>query len=136
MKRSVGPRYWAPRPSDTEGHKPTAKGLIPLVEGSASSSAPSQPVPAPRIPTREQQEYPRVKPYGRGSLTKALSLVRDNPSQCAERLISRARADTSGAPASSREKTWEELALAAGFADPFKLTPDMVYTIMGALRWS
>lgn len=133
MKRSVGPRYWAPRPSDTEGHKPTAKGLIPLVEGSASSSAPSQPVPAPRIPTREQQEYPRVKPYGRGSLTKALSLVRDNPSQCAERLISRARADTSGAPASSREKTWEELALAAGFADPFKLTPDMVYTIMGAL---
>ena len=33
MKRSVGPRYWAPRPSDTEGHKPTTKGLIPLVEG-------------------------------------------------------------------------------------------------------
>ena len=74
-----------------------------------------------------------MKPYGRGSLTKAFSLVRDNPSQCAERLISRARADMSGAPASSREKTWEELALAAGFADPFKLTPDMVYTIMGAL---
>ena len=28
MKRSVGPRYWAPRPSDTEGHKPTTKGYL------------------------------------------------------------------------------------------------------------
>ena len=71
--------------------------------------------------------------YGRGSLTKALSLVKGNAKLCADRLMAKSRADTADAPASSREKTWEELATAAGFADPFTLSPEMIFKVMGAL---
>ena len=134
MKRSVGPRYWAPRPSHTEGPQPTAKGLRPLAEGPVSSA--SRPNTAEPVPASTHVVTPdkvRVKPYGRGSLTKALSLVKGNAKLCADRLMAKSRADTADAPASSREKTWEELATAAGFADPFTLSPEMIFTVMGAL---
>ena len=134
MKRSVGPRYWAPRPSHTEGPQPTTKGLRPLVEGPASStSRPTTAEPIAAAPIAVLPDKVRVKPYGRGSLTKALSLVKSDPKLCADRLLARARADTADAPASSREKIWAELATAAGFADPFTLSPEMIYTVMGAL---
>lgn len=134
MRRSLGPRYWAPPPEPPKEHRPVSSGLQPLVEGPVLG----QPKAAPQTPSgREAVQQPlaaaRVKPYTRGSLAKALGLVKADPNGCSERILSRARADNAEGPISSREKTWEEIALAAGFTEPFLVTPEMIFLVMGAL---
>ena len=134
MRRSLGPRYWAPPPEPPKEQRSVSSGLQPLVEGPVLG----QPKAAPQTPSgREAVPQPlaaaRVKPYTRGSLAKALGLVKADPNGCSERILSRARADNAEGPISSREKTWEEIALAAGFTEPFVVTPEMIFLVMGAL---
>lgn len=76
---------------------------------------------------------PEVKPYERGSYGKAMGHALD-PSACRAALLSDALASTSKGPLASRIKRWEQIARQAGFPDPFDLSPDLIYTVMGAFK--
>ena len=129
MKRSLGPIYWRPTPEE----KPAKRvGLTPLEEG---------PVVGPRTDVAKLKGSSKanpstpsvVKPYARGSFKTALDLISSDPAQCRDHLRSRMLADTTSGPQESREKSWHELAIAAGFEDPFNLSVDLIHTVMGAL---
>ena len=45
----------------------------------------------------------------------------------------RARAQDSHGPHTSRERTWDSVAAAAGFLDRFSLSPNLIFAVMGAL---
>ena len=45
-----------------------------------------------------------------------------------------ADASTSRASLKSRLKTWDQIAKDAGFQDPFSLTPNLVFTVVGVLK--
>ena len=132
MKRSVGPRYWQ-RPAPTVDKPPAVqRGLKPLVEGPAIRSG-FLPIEAAHQAIDTKSEDSGVKPYGRGSLEAAVRVAASEPRGCAEHIAKRARAANAHGPHASRERTWEAIALAAGFLDPFCLTPDLIYSVMGAL---
>ncbi|CAL1165921.1 unnamed protein product, partial [Cladocopium goreaui] len=76
---------------------------------------------------------PGVKAYARGSLNDAIRHASTGPERCAEHITKRAKADTSRGPYESRKSTWSALARAAGFSDPFRLSPDLINTVMGAM---
>jgi hypothetical protein len=48
--------------------------------------------------------------------------------------VSNFYAGTSVNPIESRKKLWAKLASAAGFTEPFSLTPDLIYRVVGAPR--
>ena len=130
MKRSLGPRYWTPCSSKTPRSTPEVKALTPLVEGPAFGQ-PAKALAVPLVPEKIKSE--KVKPYSRGKLGQAVAAIRNNPEACADGLKAKVWAGTSEGPVNSREKTWAILAKEAGFADPFLVTPDMIFTVMGAL---
>ena len=72
-------------------------------------------------------------PYSRGCAQKALAAARD-PEQCIAGLWADATASTSKGRQRSCQTLWESLARAAGYEDPFALTPNLIYTVMGALK--
>ena len=130
MRRSLGPCYWARPPEPPKEQRPVSSGL----PASGRRASPWSTQGSPQTPSgREAVQQPlaaaRVKPYTRGSLAKALSLAKADPNGCSERILSRARADNAEGPISSREKTWEEIALAAGFTEPFLVTPEMIFLV-------
>ena len=131
MKRSLGPRYWTPCSSKTPRSTPEVKALTPLVEGPAFGQ-PAKALVEPLVP--QTVKCGKVKPYSRGKLGQAVAAIRNNPEACADGLRSKVWAGTSEGPVNSREKTWAILANEAGFADPFLVTPDLIFTVMGALE--
>ena len=70
--------------------------------------------------------------YGRGSAARALESLND-PSHCRALLLSESRASTAVGPAESRLKLWETMSVRASL-EPFHLTPDGMYVIMGAMK--
>ena len=52
--------------------------------------------------------------------------------ECAEVLV--AKADVPRASLRSLQGTWARLASQAGFSNPFQLTPELVFTVMGVLK--
>ncbi len=129
MKRSFSPIYWHPSPVEQPAKR---IGLTPLDEG---------PVVGPRTESAKKKNSSKanpgtpssVKPYARGSFKAALDLISSDPALCRDHLRSRMLADATSGPQESREKAWHELALAAGFEDPFNLSVDLIHTVMGAL---
>ena len=75
----------------------------------------------------------KVKPYTRGKLSSAVAALRKGPEACAEGLRAKVWSDTSDGPINSREKTWAILAREAGYSDPFHVTCEMIFAVMGAL---
>ena len=85
--------------------------------------------------TTMQEESHRLeaKPYSRGSLKLAIHEATLHPNECAEHIGKRAKAESSRLPIQSKEKTWAAIASAAGFSTPFVLTPQLIFTVTGAL---
>ena len=128
MKRTVGPRYWLPPVSDGA---PTPKhGLQPLREGPVVQSSIEPPgLPVPATPRGQ----PEIKAYSRGSLDQAIQQISSRPQACEEHIREKARAQNAKGPFESRKRTWSTIANKAGFANPFNLTPELVFRVMGAM---
>lgn len=58
----------------------------------------------------------------------------NDPSACKAALLSDALATTSKGPLASRIKRWDQIARQANYPDPFDLSPDLIYTVMGAFK--
>lgn len=96
-------------------------------EGFAVARAnPAQPEPS--------AGYAGPKPYARGSLGQALLLARSSATQCAEALMIDADAASARAPIKSLQSTWARIASQAGYSEPFVLTPNLVFTVVGVLK--
>ena len=63
----------------------------------------------------------------------ALAAIGD-PTACIARIWDDASASSSRGPFQSRKQLWESLARKAGTQDPFCLTPNIIFTVMGALK--
>ena len=88
--------------------------------------SPAQPEPS--------QGHAGPKPYARGSIGQALSLARSSAAQCAEALVADADAASARAPLRSLQATWARIASQAGYSEPFQLTPNLVFTVVGVLK--
>ena len=115
---------------------PVAKPkFAPLREGFALPGyGPSGP-PASESFLSEHRERTdgEALPYRRGSARLAMAAA-DDPDRCRRVLIAGASADTTKGPDASRRKLWAQLARHCGFEDPFFLSPQLIYTVMGALK--
>ena len=128
MKRSLGPRFWLGQGIPQAKPATHSAGLRPLQEGPVYGAVdPGHPEAAAPL------AQPGVKAYARGSLNDAIRHASTGPERCAEHITKRAKADTSRGPYESRKSTWSALARAAGFSDPFRLSPDLINTVMGAM---
>ena len=56
------------------------------------------------------------------------------PDACMAAILADEYAQTSKGPIASRIRKWEELARQGGHTDPFALSPEVIYTVMGALK--
>ena len=128
MKRSLGPSRFLYDPKRPEVQAPP-KGLRPLDEGPVVCHAP----PSHGTTTQEESHCLEAKPYSRGSLKLAIHEATLHPNECAEHIGKRAKAESSRLPIQSKEKTWAAIASAAGFSTPFVLTPQLIFTVTGAL---
>eukprot|EP00435_Cladocopium_sp_Y103_P044529 s39_g12.t1 len=90
---------------------------------------------AEETPALEQrQAYSGPRAYARGSLDKAMRLARAAPEECATRLLEEVDAQSSKAPMRSLQATWARIASQAGYSNPFELTPNLVFTVVGVLK--
>ena len=139
MKRSLGPTHWQTRralesQTDSSGPQPKSGVLIPLVEGPAFGPGPKPKVAKPQVFLPDgPPSQGRNKPYARGSIKTAMELASTEPDQCRDSLRDKIRSDTAVKPQESRERTWHDLATAAGIQQPFHLDCDTIFTIMGVL---
>ena len=85
------------------------------------------------LPEPSTRDGAEALPYARGTGQEAMAFAAD-PARCRQALLNDAMARTSSGPIESRLKKWETLAMRAGFASPFELTPDLIYTVMGAFK--
>eukprot|EP00438_Fugacium_kawagutii_P015975 Skav227112 [mRNA] locus=scaffold199:430834:442141:+ [translate_table: standard] len=109
------------------GRDPILHEGFAIPESSALAIADVRPAQAPRV------QGPEAKPYERGSYDKAMWHASD-PSACKAALLSDALATTSKGPLASRIKRWDQIARQANFPDPFDLSPELIYTVMGAFK--
>eukprot|EP00435_Cladocopium_sp_Y103_P037318 s554_g9.t2 len=86
----------------------------------------------PALEQRQAHSGPRA--YARGSLDKAMRLARAAPEECATRLLEDVDAQSSKAPMRSLQATWARIASQAGYSNPFELTPNLVFTVVGVLK--
>ena len=80
----------------------------------------------------EQARHGEARAYGRGSAAKSLEALSD-PARCRQTLLMESRASTSVGPVESRLRRWEAMSIKANL-EPFRLTPEGMYTIMGGLK--
>ena len=78
--------------------------------------------------------YSGPRPYTRGSLGEARRLARSSAEACAEALVIEADAPGSRSSLKSQVKTWDQIARDAGFQEPFRLSPNLVFTVVGILK--
>ncbi|CAK9106255.1 Uncharacterized protein SCF082_LOCUS49493 [Durusdinium trenchii] len=119
---SVGPDFW--------------KGFALPVRSTVQFEGRDRPGPTrprPNDPPDREVGTGEPKPYGRGSAEAALCAAQD-PHHCRLVLARDASAASTKGPTASRQKLWENLARTAGWTDPFRLDPTMIYTVMGALK--
>ena len=98
------------------GPEPKSKAFKPQALEVSSNPSPSQ-----------------QRPYARGSLRTAMDLATSAPTQCRDNLREKIRSNTAIRPQESRERTWHDLATAAGIVQPFSLDPNTIFTVMGIL---
>ena len=108
--------------------------LAAPADAAVSSSAAVPPCCPPSAPLRAN--VPVLHAYKRGSTKTALEIIQ-SPALRQEAILALQRdvyATSAADPRQSKLDTWEALARAAGFASPFHLTPDLVATVVGALK--
>lgn len=108
-----------------------AGGPLPLVEGPAI-----RPPGAPTAPPEDLDVAPlpgTPRPYRRGTASAAHEAATD-PDRCRRALLHDASAATSRRPLDARKQLWATLGRQAGIIEPFDLTPDVIYVIMGAMK--
>lgn len=130
FKRSVG---WQGAPLELV---PVAKPRIaPLREGFAlpGYGAPAPPTSLSDPSGDRDRTDGEAVPYRRGSMRLAMAAA-SNPLECQRVLVAGALADTTRGPDASRRKLWAQLARRCGFEDPFLLSPQLIYSVMGALK--
>ena len=81
----------------------------------------------------QERDGTEAKPYSRGSGDIAMAIA-SNPERCRRALLEDSMAKTSLGPIESRLRKWEAIARQAGYHDPFSLSPEPIYTVMGALK--
>ena len=114
------------------GEASTSSSLIPALLPGESSAGLGTGLPSnPATPAIGEVGEPL--PYSRGSAAAALKAAQD-PKSCAAFLWQGACASTTTGPNKSRASLWEALSHKAGFPEPFRLTPDLIYAVMGALK--
>ena len=135
--------YQMPRLKQIVGYRPSPYiryDFWPGPSGSPPTSCPGrlsegfaieQPIPES---AEASTGYDGARPYARGSLASALALARVSPKACAAALREDVDAPSARASIASRVSTWERIARAAGFSEPFLLTPDLVATVMGVMK--
>ena len=138
MKRSLGPTHWQARRAleinTIESSQSTQSTLIPLREGPVLVTGPKTKALKPQaLETSGAPSHGRQRPYARGSLKAAMDLATSAPTQCRDNLREKVRSDTAIRPQESREKTWHDLATAAGISQPFSLDANTIFTVMGIL---
>ena len=138
MKRSLGPTHWQTRRAleltSNDSSAPQQPTLIPLREGPAMGPEPKSKAFKPQAPEASSNPNPsQQRPYARGSLRTAMDLATSAPTQCRDNLREKIRSDTAIRPQESRERTWHDLATAAGIGQPFSLDPNTIFTVMGIL---
>ena len=72
-------------------------------------------------------------PYRRGDARLAMSAALE-PATCRRVLAEGVLAESTKGPVASRLKLWAALAERCDYSDPFDLSPDSIYTVMGALK--
>ena len=106
----------------------------PLCEGFAiPTGADSQPCQEASTPSTRGRCDGDANPYSRGNSRVALSAASDR-AKCQQILAEGVLAETSRGPLASRLSLWAQLAKRAGFNDPFHITPDLMFAVMGALK--
>ena len=92
-------------------------------------------------PRAEERQSPQVreaysgpKGYARGSMDKAIRLAITAPNECASALLAEVDAQSSRASVRSLQATWARIASQAGYSNPFELSPELIYTVMGILK--
>ena len=124
MKRSLGPSHrWHEQVLD----KPKTKTFQPLIEGPVIGNNVNQLPP----PVAKQDGKPKA--YGRGEFDKAMRHIAHSSDECIEHIAKRFKAVTTLGPYESRLKTWRTLASARGEVVSNRLTPDLIFCVMGAL---
>ena len=85
------------------------------------------------VPPRSDGQ--EIAAYGRGSKRTALQIAADPRAREAaeEGLRDRIFAKTSVAPLTMTLETWRDVAVTAGFTDPFALNEDIVYKVAAIL---
>ena len=125
-------RSLATRPVLETASAKVAKPTV-LNEGFALPVLATFPIPSEVVPEPIQRDGPEAIPYGRGNRDTAMAHARD-PARCRAALLKDSYAKTSMGPIESRIKRWDTLARASGFHDPFDLSPEVIYAVMGALK--
>ena len=132
LKRSLNSGFIPGRPNRGLGPK-RSQSDRQFSEGFAIPIQPTA-LPPPQggeasgLSTRSEE-----KPYSRGSGAIALAQA-SNPDACVAAILAEEYAETSKGPMASRMRKWEELAKQGGFEDPMALTPELIQTVMGALK--
>jgi len=108
---------------------PLVEGFaIPLVSRSAPSSSSGAVVPA-------RADGTEVAAYTRGNKRLALAIAADPDALAAARdeLEDKVFSASNKRPRSHKLQTWIDVANAAGYTDPFTLSPDLLYDVAAAL---
>ena len=113
--------------SGTQPARPEPTRQVSLVPAQAEARIQG---PAPR------KDHHSVQPYSRGSKSAALAIASDPTARERARSALAGQAYTAGSSSARAAKlaTWAELAQAAGFEDPFHITENLVYTVVGCLK--
>ena len=105
-------------------------------QAKAKSCEVEPPLPLVRNePSSSRQDAPMVAPYARGSKRMALDIARDRETldKNVERLEARTYANSSMAVVEMKMATWSQVAQAAGHADPFRQSKDVIMDTVAAL---
>ena len=105
----------------------------PLHEGFAIPVEEETPAPEASASDVRDRSNGEANPYSRGNSKAALAAA-SNRAKCQQILAEGALADSSRGPLASRRSLWAQLAIRAGYPDPFHITPDLMYAVMGALK--
>jgi len=105
----------------------------PLHEGFAIPVEEETPNPEASVTHVRDRSNGEANPYSRGNSKAALAAASDR-AKCQQILAEGALADSSRGPLASRRSLWAQLAIRAGYPDPFHITPDLMYAVMGALK--
>ena len=86
----------------------------------------------PEDPSRGRTDGEAL-PYRRGDARLAMAAASE-PASCRRVLAEGVLAESTKGPVASRLKLWAALAKRSGYPDPFDLSPDSIFTVMGALK--